>query len=58
MTDHEEQLSQRGLSFYSARENDESGDASKPKKDQDEDEGNQLLLPKENDVWTDWVRAW
>ncbi len=50
MTDHEEQLSQRGLSFYSARENDESGDASKPKKDQDEDEGNQLLLPKENDV--------
>lgn len=50
MTDHEEQLSQRGLSFYSARENDDGGDASKPKNDQDEDEGNQLLLPKENDV--------
>lgn len=51
MTDHEEQLSQRGLSFYSARENDDGGNASKPKDDQnDEDEGNQLLLPKENDV--------
>ena len=50
MTEHEEHLSQRGLSFYSARENDNGGDDSKPKEYQNEDEGDQLLLPKENDV--------
>ncbi len=49
MTEHEEHLSQRGLSFYSARENDDGGNA-KPKEDSDDNEGNQLLLPNENDV--------